>query len=72
MNEKVNAKVAEYEEHLRAAERDIEKACQAICPLCGSDINSVRESMFTALDIIQERIQKTWRLYDNPEIEIER
>ena len=69
MNEKVNAKVAEYESHLRSAERAVEEAAQAICSLRG---NLPRRELNDALEGIQELIRGTWRLYDNPEIEIAR
>lgn len=69
MNEEVNAKVAEYEEHLRAAERALEKACQAICSLRG---DFPHRKLNETLDTVQELIRGTWRFYDNPDIEIAR
>lgn len=64
-----NSKIEEYENALRDAERDIEKAAQAICSLRG---NLPRRELNDALEGIQELIRGTWRLYDNPEIEIAR
>jgi hypothetical protein len=70
MNEEVNAKVAEYEEHLRAAERDIERALQAVCPLRGEALAEVRKSLGDALGLVQFNIRGTFKLYDNPDIEV--
>ena len=64
-----NSKIEEYENALRDAERDIKKAAQAICSLRG---NLPRRELNDALEGIQELIRGTWRLYDNPEIEIAR
>ena len=64
-----NEKVADYEAHLRNAEREMEKACQAICSLRGPfphmELNAILEG-------IQELIRGAWRFYDNPEVEIAR
>lgn len=61
----INDKIAEYEANLRDAERAIEKAAQAICSLRG---DLPRYQLNQSLEIVQELIRGTWRLYDNPDI----
>lgn len=69
----VNEKVAEYESKLRDAERAIEAALQAICPLAGAEIGVVRYNLqYKVLPEVQKAIRGTWNLYDNPEVEIAR
>ena len=70
MNE-INEKIANYESHLRDAERDIESALKAICPLCGSEeLGEIRNSLRDALGLVQFNICGTFKLYDNPDIKI--
>lgn len=68
MNE-INEKVAEYESHLRDAERNIERALQAICSLYGSsELGEIHKTLGDALGLVQFNICGTFKLYDNPEI----
>jgi hypothetical protein len=68
MNE-INERVANYESHLRDAEKNIEQALQAICSLGGSPkLGEVRKSLGDALGLVQFNICGTYQLYDNPEI----
>ena len=70
MNE-INEKIANYESHLRAVERNLETALQAICPLCGSSkLGEIRKTLSDALDLVQFNICDTFKLYDNPDIKI--
>jgi hypothetical protein len=62
----MNEKVAKYEEALRAAERNIEQACQAICSLRGP---FPHRELNDTLVVISELIRGAWRFYDNPEVE---
>ncbi len=60
----MNAKVAEYEARLRDAERDIEAALQAICPLTGEEVNKVRYNLqYKALEEVQTAIRGAYKLY---------
>ena len=70
MNEEINAKVTEYEEHLRAAERDIERALQVVCPLHGGALAEVRRTLGEALAMVQYNLCGIFKLYDNPDIEV--
>jgi hypothetical protein len=68
MNE-INEQVANYESHLRDAERNIERALQSICSLYGSsELGEIRKTLGDALGVIQFNICGTFKLYDNPEI----
>ena len=68
MNE-INEKIANYESHLRDAERNLEAALQAICPLCGSSkLGEVRKTLGDALGLVQFNIHGTYKLYDNSDI----
>lgn len=59
-----NDKVAEYEAHLRDAERDIETALRAICPLTGEEVNEVRYNLqYKALEEVQNAIRGVYKLY---------
>jgi len=70
MNE-INEKVAEYESHLRDAERNIECALQAICSLYGSsELGEIRKTLGDALGMVQFNICGTFKLYDNPDIKV--
>ena len=64
-----NEMVVDYENHLRNAEREVEKACQAICSLRGPFPHL---KLNDSLVGIQELIRGTWQLYDNPNITITR
>ena len=64
-----NEKVAEYEASLRNAEKEVEKACRAICPLRGP---FPHRELNDTLEGIRELIRGAWRFYDNPEVEIAR
>ena len=64
-----NEMIVDYEDHLRNAEREVEKACQAICSLRGPFPH--RELNYTLAEI-SELIRGAWRFYDNPEVEIAR
>ena len=59
-----NGKIAEYENHLREAERAIELALQSICSLTGEDVNSARYNLqYKALEEVQNAIRGTYKLY---------
>ena len=69
MNENINTKIAEYEDSLRDAERAIESALQAICPLGGvEELGNIRKSLNEALGLVTLNIHGAYRLYDNPDI----
>ena len=71
MNEDINTKIAEYEDSLRDAERAIESALQAICPLGGvEELGNIRKSLNEALSLVTFNIHGTYRLYDNPDIKV--
>lgn len=60
----MNEKVAEYEARLRDAERDIEAALQAICPLTGDEANRARYNLqYKALEEVQNAIRGVYKLY---------
>ena len=60
----MNEKVAEYESKLRDAERDIEAALQAICPLTGEEVNRARYNLqYKALEEVQNAIRGVYKLY---------
>lgn len=67
---KIDDKIAEYEDCLRDAERDIEKALQVICPLRGDVLANVRQELNRALGLVQCNIRSSWLLYDSPDIEL--
>ena len=68
MNE-INEKIANYESHLRDAERNLEAALREICPLCGSyELGEIRKTLGDALDLVQSNIRGTFKLYNNPDI----
>lgn len=59
-----NDKIAEYESHLREAERNLEKALQAICSLTGEDIGEARYNVqYKALEEVQNAIRGVYKLY---------
>lgn len=71
MNDDINNKVATYESHLREAEHNIEDALKSICSLRGSkELNDIRKSLKDALGLVQYNICGTFKLYDNPDINI--
>ena len=68
MNE-INEKIANYESHLRDAERNLERALQSICSLCGSsELGEIRKTLGDALGLVQFNICGTFKLYDNPDV----
>ena len=65
----INDKIAEYETHMREAEREIDKALEAICALYGSvDVGEARKAAGEAQGMVQHAIRNTYKLYDNPDI----
>ena len=62
-----NEMVVEYETHLLNAEREVEKACQAICFLRGPFPNIELNDTLVGID---QLIRGAWMLYNNPEVEI--
>lgn len=69
MNE-INEKVANYESHLRDAERNIERALQSICDVCGTGLNEVHKDLYAALELVRAKIHGTYKFYDNPDLKI--
>ena len=60
----MNEKIAEYESKLRDAERAIEAALQAICPLTGEEVNRARYNLqYKALEEVQNAIRGVYKLY---------
>lgn len=55
-----NDHIEEYENALRKAEADIEEALRAICPLRGE---FPRGELMKALEVVQDAIRGTWKLY---------
>jgi hypothetical protein len=67
VKDEINEKVAAYETHLRDAERSVEKALQAICPLTGEEVSNARMDVsYKVLEGIQNAIRGTWKLYEDP------
>ena len=65
----INETIATYEANLRDAERNIEKALQTIYDLYGDpEITKVRKTLNEALEMVQDNICGTFKLYDNPDI----
>ena len=65
----INETIATYEANLRDVERAIEKALQTIYDLYGdSEITKVRKTLNEALEMVQDNIWGTFKLYDNPDI----
>ena len=64
-----NEMIVAYEDHLRNAEREVEKACQAICSLRGPFPHMELNDTLVG---ISRLIRGAWRFYDNPEVEIAR
>lgn len=67
MKDTRNQAIAEYEANLRDAERSVEKALQAICPLRGEAVSNARMDVsYKVLEGIQNAIRGTWKLYEDP------
>lgn len=65
----INDRIAEYETHLRAAEREMDKALETIYDLYGSvDLDEARKAAGEAQGMVQYAIRNTYKLYDNPDI----
>lgn len=59
-----NVQIEKYESKLRAAERDIEAALQAICSLAGEEIGQARYNLqYKALEEVQNAIRGAYMLY---------
>ena len=59
-----NERIAQYESHLRDAERSIEAALRTICDLTGEEVNTFRYKLnYKALTEVQDAIRGTYRLY---------
>jgi hypothetical protein len=64
MEDPRNQAVAEYESNLRDAERSVEKALQAICPLTGEEVSNARLNVdYKVLVNIQNAIRDAYKLY---------
>ena len=65
----INDKIAEYETHLREAERELEKALDAIYDLYGTaKLGEARKAIGEAAGLVQFTLRGTFQLYDNPDI----
>ena len=69
--DKINEAIATYETHLREAERELEKALDAIYDLYGSaKLGEYRKAIGEASGLVQFTIRGTYQLYDNPNIRV--
>lgn len=69
--DEINERVANYESHLRDAEKSIEQELDAISSLHGSPkLEEVRKTLGEGLSMVQFNICGTFMLYDNPEIKV--